>query len=157
MIRNKPDFPNPGFPSFSMIRNTRQRKAILEVIRAENRPLTVTEIHALALSSAPRLGLRTAYRNVRELVEDGRLVCVAYPGQPPRYESVSDNRVRPHLVCTRCNKLFEVDVPCPDPAAEVVPGFVVEGVEKIYYGHCADPENCPHRVRDGQKESKTEK
>ena len=132
-----------------MIRNTRQRKAILEVIRREKRPLTVVEAHQLALASAPRIGLRTVYRNIRELVDEGKLVCVAYPGQPPRYESVGDRTARPHLICTVCNKLFEVEVPVPDPAAEKVPGFVVEGVEKIYYGHCADPSACPHRTPRG--------
>ncbi|HNX04736.1 MAG TPA: transcriptional repressor [Opitutales bacterium] len=130
-----------------MIRNTRQRRAILEVIQHEHRPLTVVEVHALAIRTAPRIGLRTVYRNVRELVEDGKLVCVSYPGQPPRYESVGDRKPRPHLICTVCNKVFELDMPFPDPATEQIEGFVVEGVEKIYYGHCADPSACPHRPK----------
>lgn len=131
-----------------MIRNTRQRKAILGVLRSEARPLTVVEIHALAVKEAPRIGLRTVYRNIRELVEDGQMVCVAYPGQPPRYEVVGDTRARPHLICGVCGKVFDLD---PKYAATTthgeIPGFVIDGTETVYYGHCADPANCPHRGR----------
>jgi Fur family ferric uptake transcriptional regulator len=131
-----------------MIRNTRQRKAIFEVIEKEARPLTVPEIHSLAKQVAPRVGLRTVYRNVRELVEDNKLVCVDYPGQPPRYEPVGGKQlVKPHLICNRCNKVFDLD---PQYAATTsygpIPGFVVEGTETIYYGRCENPDKCPHRA-----------
>jgi Fur family ferric uptake transcriptional regulator len=129
-----------------MIRSTRQRKAILEVLKAEARPLTVSEIHALALLSAPRIGLRTVYRNVRELVGDGKLVGVDYPGQPPRYETVGDKGHKPHFVCGICHKVFELDPGFEAKAGNAdIPGFVVEGTETIYYGRCKNPENCPHR------------
>lgn len=136
-----------------MIRNTRQRKAIFDVIEKQARPLTVTEIHALAKQAAPRIGLRTVYRNIRELVDDNKLVCVDYPGQPPRYEPVGSKRIsKPHLICSRCNKVFDLD---PQYEAKTsygeIPGFVVEGTETIYYGHCADPEHCPHRVNTAAK------
>lgn len=132
-----------------MIRNTRQRKAIFEVIAKESRPLTVPEIHALARQVAPRVGLRTVYRNIRELVEENKLVCVDYPGQPPRYETVGGQRVAmPHIICSHCNKVFDLD---PRFAAKTtygeIPGFVVEGTETIFYGRCADPDHCPHRAK----------
>jgi Fur family transcriptional regulator, ferric uptake regulator len=129
-----------------MIRSTRQRKAILDVLKAEARPLTVTEVHELALRAAPRIGLRTVYRNVRELVEDGKLVGVGYPGQPPRYETVGEGSHKPHLICGLCHKVFELDSGFEAKAiCGEIPGFVVEGTETVYYGHCKDPENCPHR------------
>jgi Fur family ferric uptake transcriptional regulator len=130
-----------------MIRSTLQRKAIMEAIAGEARPLTVPEIHASALRLAPRIGLRTVYRNVRELVQDGKLVCVAFPGQPPRYENVGvRGDRRPHIVCSLCNKVFELGPEC-EPKVEHpdIPGFVVEGTETVYFGRCKDPEHCPHR------------
>lgn len=132
-----------------MIRNTRQRKAIFEVIEKEARPLTVTEIHLLAKLVSPKVGLRTVYRNIRELVDDHKLVCVDYPGQPPRYETTGSRAVsKPHLICSRCNKVFDLDPRYEAKTTyEPIPGFVVDGTETIYYGHCGDPEHCPHRAK----------
>ena len=127
----------------------------MEAIGGDARPLTVPEIHAAALRRAPRIGLRTVYRNVRELVQEGRLVCVAFPGQPPRYECVGDKGVRrPHIVCGICNKVFELG-PESEPSVEHpdIPGFTVEGTETVYFGRCKNSENCPHRLeRPGTSE-----
>ncbi|MFA5258245.1 MAG: transcriptional repressor [Opitutales bacterium] len=130
-----------------MIRSTRQRKAILAVLQAEARPLTVNEIFQLALREAPGIGLRTVYRNIREMVDLVRVVGVDYPGQPPRYELVvGDRNQRPHFICCVCNKVFKLEPGREDqPSTRVIPGFIVEGTETIYYGRCTDEENCPHR------------
>ncbi|MBP6351812.1 MAG: transcriptional repressor, partial [Candidatus Obscuribacter sp.] len=48
-----------------MERNTQQRKAIVNVIDAEQRPLSVQEILDLATHECPGLGIATVYRNVR--------------------------------------------------------------------------------------------
>jgi len=129
-----------------MIRSTRQRKAIIAVLQAEARPLTVNEIFEKALLEAPGIGLRTVYRNIREMVDLVRVVGVDYPGQPPRYELVGDRNPKPHFICCVCNKVFKLDPIGEDPAmSRDIPGFVVEGTETIYYGHCKDVANCPHR------------
>ena len=129
-----------------MIRSTCQRKAILEVLKNEARPLTVTEIYTLASKAAPRIGLRTVYRNIRELVEAGQMVGVAYPGQPPRYEIVVDRNHKPHFICGLCNKVFELDSNLEAKTTwGEIPGFVVEGTETVFYGRCKDPEHCPHK------------
>ncbi len=135
-----------------MIRTTRQRKAILAVLKEEQRPLTVNEIFDLSLRDAPGLGLRTVYRNIRELVEEGRMVCVEFPGQPPRYELVQDRRARPHFICGVCNKVFELDPSLEPPLPDVqVPGFIIQGSETIFYGRCANPEQCQHNVTSPDK------
>ena len=54
-----------------MGRNTQQRKAIVNVIDAEQRPLSVQEILDLATHECPGLGIATVYRNVRALVDCG--------------------------------------------------------------------------------------
>jgi len=132
-----------------MIRNTRQRKAIFDVLKEEARPLSVVEIFELAVKSVPGIGIRTVYRNIRELVEEGKLVGVDYPGQPPRYETVGDKSHRPHLICGICHKVLELDASVVALVQNVeIPGYVVEGAETVYYGHCADPERCPRRSRN---------
>lgn len=134
-----------------MIRRTRQRDAILRAFEQHRRPLTAVEVYELAREIAPRIGMRTVYRNIRELVEEGSLAGVDYPGQPIRYAQVLDRSHKPHLICRRCRKLFELDLEIPDVAVKDPPGFVIEGEEVIFYGHCANPETCAHNPAPKQE------
>lgn len=119
-----------------MIRNTRQRQAIMDAFDSAGRPLTAGEVFELARSGAPRLGLRTVFRNIRELVDEGRLVAVDYPGQPVRYERVSNGAHKPHFICRMCQKVYDLDMAVPDIPVQAPPGFLIEGQETIFYGRC---------------------
>jgi len=79
-----------------MIRKTRQREALLHALSEAGRPLSATELHVLAVKHTPRIGLRTVYRNIRELVSEGKLMGVDFPGQPLRYAQVSRAGHHPH-------------------------------------------------------------
>ncbi len=119
-------------------RNTRQLAAIETALRSAGRPLAVDELHVAAKRLLPRLGLATIYRTVRELTTAGRIVSVAYAGQPVRYEwAVS--RSHSHFICNRCRRVFDIDEPVDVPLPARRPkGFKFEGEEVIYYGICAD-------------------
>ena len=67
-------------------RNTSQQRAIGAVIEAAGRPLSIPEINELAAEEVPGLGLRTVYRVVDRLLEDGVIAPVPVAGQPDRYE-----------------------------------------------------------------------
>lgn len=123
----------------AMIRRTRQRRAVLDVLEANDRPLTPGELHELARGHDPRIGLRTVYRHVRQLVAEGRLIGVDYPGQPRRYELVSPGGGQAHFICRICSRVFplEIEVPVINPPNP--PGFVIEGEEVIFYGRCNNP------------------
>ena len=127
-----------------MIRRTRQRDAILDALERAGRPLSPTELHDLAREMSPRIGLRTVYRNIRELVEEGRLAGIDYPGQPLRYEKVTEDGHRAHLICRLCSKVFDLPGDPPKVTYDSPEGFVIQGDEVVFYGHCATPENCPH-------------
>ncbi len=120
-----------------MIRNTRQREAILGVITVAGRPLTVPEIYALGREKSARLGLRTVYRNIRQMVEEERLVGLDYPGQPTRYELV-DGRYRNHFICSLCQKMFDFTENAPEVVFTPPAGFKITGQEVIFYGVCPD-------------------
>ena len=51
------------------------------------RPLSVQEIHEHAREMSASLGIRTVYRVLSRLVEDGAIAPVVVPGQADRYES----------------------------------------------------------------------
>lgn len=116
-----------------MIRQTRQRAAIHAALERAGRPLSPQELHALARESHPGLGLRTVYRQIREMVAAGELVGVDYPGQPLRYERVT-GRHRAHFICRECERIFAFDQQVPDVPVEAPAQFEISGQETIFFG-----------------------
>lgn len=128
-----------------MIRQTKQREAITEVLEEVGRPLAPGELYELAKKKIPRIGLRTVYRNIRELVEEGVLIGVDYPGQPMRYEKVSESGPHPHFICRVCHKVIDLPGVHTEVSFSGLKGYEVEGTEVLLYGVCQNPDDCPHR------------
>lgn len=124
-----------------MIRNTRQRGAIRQALEEVGRPLTPNEIHAIARRHYPKLGLRTVYRQIKDLVADAELVGIDYPGQPLRYELVTGSH-RAHFICRRCDRLFSFPHEVPDVPVPDEPRFSVTGQETVFFGICSECGNA---------------
>lgn len=118
-----------------MIRQTRQRAAILDAMRQAQRPLTPAELYDQARSAHPSLGLRTVYRQIKDLTASGEIVGVDYPGQPTRYE-LRTGRHQAHFICRRCGHLYAWDFDVPDVDVTAPPGYQLDGQETIFYGTC---------------------
>lgn len=119
-----------------MERSTAQRRAIRQAFEQLDRPLSPQEILDASRPSAPRLGIATVYRTVKGLVQEGWLVPVQVPGEPPRYE-VAGKHHHHHFHCRSCGKLFEIEG-CPGTLKSLTPrGFVLEGHELILFGRCS--------------------
>jgi Fur family ferric uptake transcriptional regulator len=116
-----------------MIRQTRQREVIREVLESAGRPLTPQELYELARERFPRLGLRTVYRQLKDLVESGDIVGLDYPGQPLRYGVVTGRHVA-HFICRKCNKLYSLPHEVADVPEPPEPRFRFEGQETVFYG-----------------------
>lgn len=119
-----------------MIRQTRQRLAIEAVFRAESRPLSPPEVHLGAQRLVPGLGLRTVYRQLKDMAKEGAIVGVDYPGQPLRYERTTSGH-RAHFICHSCGKVYAFETEVPDVEVESPEGFVLTGQETVFYGTCA--------------------
>jgi Fur family ferric uptake transcriptional regulator len=121
-----------------VIRSTRQKRAIESVLAEQKNPLTAPEIQKLALKDAPSIGLATVYRSLKSLAEDGRVVSVEIPGQPPRYERANKGHHH-HFLCRSCDGVFELDK-CLEGIKTIAPRrFRVDDHEIILYGAC---ESC---------------
>ncbi len=119
-----------------MERNTKQRDAIRTVFEKSDRPLSPQEIHERADRAAPGLSLATVYRAVKGMLEDGSIVTVELPGQPPRYEPAGLDHHH-HFQCRSCGKVFDIEG-CPGRLDGLAPeGFVVESHEITLSGLCA--------------------
>ncbi len=120
-----------------MIRKTKQREAIRDVIREAGRPVGPEEILSLAREKVPGLGLATVYRAVKGLTEEGWLQTVELPGEPPRYERSGIGHHH-HFHCRECGRVYDVQG-CPgNLQALAPPGFRLEDHEVILYGLCSD-------------------
>lgn len=118
-----------------MQRETRQRRAIREALETAGHPLSPRELHEAAQGRVKGIGIATIYRNIKALHDEGFLVPVELPGEPPRYE-VAGKDHHHHFHCRRCDRVFEVDG-CPGNLTAVTPrGFKLEGHEFVLYGLC---------------------
>lgn len=126
-------------------RHTRQRRAILDLVAAAGRPVTVPDLLA---TDADGLSQSSLYRNLLVLEEVGVLQRVAGIGNHDRFEldeSLSGDHHH-HLTCTSCGLV--VDVPTDRGVERAVAaeaakvsdlfGFVVTGHSVDLYGTCAD-------------------
>lgn len=116
---------------------TKQREAILGVLREAGRPLTREEILRLGRQKIERLGSATVDRTIREMTEQFLVIGVEFPGQPKRYELPADTE-HPHFVCRKCERVFDLPVVMKLPELKAPPGFQVTGGEVIYSGICPD-------------------
>jgi len=94
-------------------RLTRQRKAVLEVVkRAHNHP-DAAWIYQEVRKVVPKVSLGTIYRTLEALVEEGYLIPITKAGEATRY----DANLHPHLhlVCQGCGAIVDLEVDLPRP------------------------------------------
>ncbi len=129
-----------------MERSTRQRAAIGAALAAAGRPLLPLEVLEAARQQVPALGIATVYRQLKQLVDEGRLRIVELPGENPRYE-LRGHGHHHHFQCRSCARVFDVHA-CPGDLGRLAPaGFMVEDHELTLYGRCRD---CrPAEATDG--------
>lgn len=113
-----------------------QRSAIRRAFQETDRPLSPLEVLKAARPRSRGLGIATVYRTLKGLQEEGWLVAVSLPGEPPRYEAAGKAHHH-HFRCRSCAKVFEIHG-CPGNLRRLVPpGFKIDGHEFVLYGHCA--------------------
>jgi Fur family ferric uptake transcriptional regulator len=88
-----------------------------------------------ARQAAPRLGIATVYRTIRNMLGEGTLAVVRIPGEVPRYELRRQDH-RHYFRCRRCRGVFALQG-CPGNFNAIVPrGFSLEDHELVLYGAC---------------------
>ena len=117
-----------------MKRQTKQQAVIAACFAAADRPLAPNEVHELAATELPSLGIATVYRFVSAFVEKGVLVPIVIGGTT-RYES-ADKHHHHHFHCKECDKVFCLDN-CPLAGTRLAPrGYTVQGHDLVVSGFC---------------------
>jgi Fur family ferric uptake transcriptional regulator len=118
-----------------MQRDTAQRRAIRQVFREADRPLSTHEVLTAAERHKANLGIATVYRTLKMLLDSGWLTTVRLPGEPPRYE-IADKPHHHHFHCRRCGRTYEIADTDAHLVGMVPAGFVLESHDLVLYGRC---------------------
>ena len=87
---------------------TRQREAVLRVIRASENHLTASEIYEGARRVLPSISYATVYNALKYLKDAGLISEISFTGGASRYDRETDRH--DHALCTACGKLVDFDL-----------------------------------------------
>lgn len=121
-----------------MIRQTKQRQAILEVVERSHDHPTAAQVFERVQRVLPGVGFATVYRNLAALAEEG-LIREIRVGDVTQYDRRTDRH--DHAVCGQCGKLVDVMVPLPAEVVQAVMeqcGFEVAGYHTEVFGRCSE-------------------
>ena len=118
---------------------TKQRDAVLRVIRGSERHLTANEVFEDARRLLPGISFATVYNSLRYLKDEGLIGEVCFGKDASRYDR---NLARhDHALCSRCGKLVDLDLRIPDGLmreAAKRSRFTPESIELTLRGSCPD-------------------
>lgn len=118
---------------------TRQREAVLQVIREREDHPTANDIFAAARRRLPGISYATVYNSLRFLKEAGLVHEIKFGDSASRYDRETDRH--DHALCSQCGKLVDFDLP---QAAELMRAaarrskFKPESVHLTLKGVCPD-------------------
>ena len=90
-------------------RETRQREAILNLLRGTASHPTADWIYDGVRKVIPNISKGTVYRNLKTLRDMGEISELNLSGTVSRYEGRKDNHY--HFRCPRCGRVFDLNEP----------------------------------------------
>jgi len=89
-----------------MLRKSRQRDAILRVVRDMTSHPTANWIYDQVRGEIPNISLGTVYRNLRLLVEEGQISEIELARTLSRFDG--NTQYHHHFICEQCGRVFDV-------------------------------------------------
>ena len=116
---------------------TKQRQAVLRVIRESEEHLTAVEVFENARRVLPGISFATVYNSLRYLKQEGFIGEVQFGTNANRY----DRRVsrHDHAICNGCGKLVDLELPVPRALikkAADISRFEIASIELTLRGYC---------------------
>ncbi len=118
-------------------RTTKQLEAVKQYVLYSKEHPTAEEVCERVARDFPGTSLRTVYRNLNKLVEEGSLRKIEIPNAPDRFDSTLVPHH--HIICRDCGRFEDV----PFDEINGVPqlktedfGYKIENVEVIFRGLC---------------------
>ena len=93
-------------------RFSKQRQIIYDAIKSNPIHPSADTIYNMLKEDYPELSLGTVYRNLNVLTDMGLILKISSGLDCEHYDGNIENHY--HLICTECNKMFDVDIPYQD-------------------------------------------
>ncbi len=125
----------------SGLKNTKHRKAILEILKQSTQPLAAERVFALLKNNDISVNLSTVYRTLETLSDKDIAVKLNLPGES-RYMYEYNQMVHKHyLTCLGCKKIISIEH-CPladyERAIARDTNYSISGHKLNVYGYCPD-------------------
>ncbi len=120
-------------------RETKQREAILNVLRQADSHPTADWVYDEVRKAIPNISKGTVYRNLKILRETGEISELNLSGTVRRYEGRPENHY--HFRCEKCGRVFDLGEPVNNELDERVAkrtGFKVSYHQLEFRGLCKD-------------------
>jgi len=118
---------------------TKQRHAVLQVIRESEEHLTANEVFEDARRILPGISFATVYNSLHYLKNEGLIGEVTFGNDASRYDR---NLMRhDHAMCNKCGKLVDLELQIPDgmlKEAAKRSRFKPESIEFTLRGLCPE-------------------
>jgi Fur family ferric uptake transcriptional regulator len=99
-------------------RMTRQGQAVLNVVESSENFRSAQDIHAELRAAGEAVGLTTVYRHLALLTDDGQLDSLQTADGELVYRRCHSDQHHHHVVCRRCGRGTEVELPDLEQWAE---------------------------------------
>ena len=119
------------------MRNTNQRNTVLKVVEASCDHPSAETIYFRCREIMPEISLGTVYRNLKVLVEMGKIREVSILNAGDRYDKTIG--LHAHFRCKHCGKVLDVpakDLDMLEKRVEDSTGYKIEGTEVLFVGIC---------------------
>jgi len=91
----------------SVTRRTKQKEAILEVLKSTDSHPTASWIYERVKKKMPHISLGTIYRDLKMLARNGEILEIDFTSNPSRYDGNTGNHY--HFRCLKCDNIFDID------------------------------------------------
>ena len=118
---------------------TKQRQAVLQVIRESDEHLTANEVFEDARRLLPGISFATVYNSLRYLRQEGLIGEVRFGNDATRYDRKLTRH--DHALCNKCGKLVDLELSIPVgliAEASALSNFEAESVELTLRGLCPE-------------------
>ena len=93
--------------SMTITRKTKQKEAILEVLKSTDSHPTAGWIYERVKKKVPHISLGTVYRDLKMLARNGDILEIDFTSNPSRYDGNTGNHY--HFRCLKCDNIFDID------------------------------------------------
>jgi len=123
-------------------RTTKQLQAIRRYTESVKTHPTAEDVFTVIVKEIPEISLRTVYRNLNKLSQEGILRKIQVPNAPDRFDSTLEPHQ--HIICTECGEFIDVFMNNEQRLLDEIhglSGYTITGIDVVYRGICP---KCGH-------------